>query len=132
MPSRKTDLRPDAKGRYRPYLGWKLGEDGIRRQHRFNLGTDRKEADARMGRLRELWAEVERVAQDGEPIWTPFTLYAANLIAGGTYKIPCPFTLSVVEQVEDPVAEYAQVIHVFREWFPSLDLVPAEPELYAE
>lgn len=132
MPSRKTDLRPDAKGRYRPYLGWKLGEDGIRRQHRFNLGTDRKEADARMGRLRELWAEVERVAQDGEPIWTPFTLYAANLIAGGNYKIACPFTLSVAEQVEDPAAEYAQVIHVFREWFPSLDLVPAEPELYAE
>jgi len=45
MPARKTDLRPDAKGRYRPYLGWKAGDDGVRRQHRFNLGTDRKEAE---------------------------------------------------------------------------------------
>ena len=115
MPSRKTDLRPDAKGRYRPYLGWKVGEDGVRRQHRFSLGTDRKEAEARMSRLRELWAELERLAKGVEPTWTPFTLNAADLIAQGIYKIPYPFDLSVSEQVEDPVAEYAQVIHVFRE-----------------
>lgn len=132
MPARKTELRPDAKGRYRPYLGWKAGDDGVRRQHRFNLGTERKQAEARMSRLRELWKEVEKVAEEAESIWTPFTLYAANLIAEGIYKIPYPYDPSVSEQVEDPVAEYAQVVHVFRGWFPSLDLVPAEPELYAE
>jgi hypothetical protein len=132
VPARKTTLQPDAKGRYRPYLGWKVSGDGIRRQHRFNLGTDRREAEARMSRLRELWKEVEKVADQSEPIWTPFTLYAANLIAEGTYKVPYLFDPSLGEQVEDPVAEYAQVIHVFRGWFPSLDLVPAEPKLYAE
>ena len=61
MPSRKNDLRPDAKGRYRPYLGWKDAEDGVRRHHRFNLGSDCKEAEARMARLRELWAETEKL-----------------------------------------------------------------------
>lgn len=131
MPSRKNDLRPDAEGRYRPYLGWKFSEDGVRRQHRFNLGSDRKEAEARMARLRELWAETEKLGGD-EPIWAPFPLYAANLIAKGIYKIPYPFYPETVEQVDDPVAEYAQVIHVMREQFPSLDLVPAEPQLYAE
>ena len=130
MPSRKNNLRPDAKGRYRPYLGWKICEDGVRRQHRFNLGSDRKEAEARMARLRELWAETEKLGGD-EPIWAPFPLYAADLIAKGVYKIPYPFDPETVEQVDDPVAEYAQVIHVMREQFPSLDLTPAEPQLYA-
>jgi hypothetical protein len=62
MTLRKTQLKPDAKGRYRPYLGWKVGDDGKRRQHRFNLGTDRKEADRRTARLRELWVENEKAA----------------------------------------------------------------------
>ena len=62
MPARNTALKPDANGRYHPYSGWKLGEDGQRRQRRFNLGTDRKEAERRMARLRELWAENEKVA----------------------------------------------------------------------
>lgn len=131
MPSRKYDLRPDEKGRYRPYLGWKIGDDGVRRQHRFNLGSDRKEAEARMARLRELWAETEKLGGD-EPIWTAFTLYAAELVSKGNYKISYPFHTETVTQVDDPVAEYAQLIHVMREQFPSLDLVPAEPELYAE
>jgi hypothetical protein len=132
MPARKNDLRPDAKGRYRPYLGWKDGDDGVRRQHRFNLGTDRKVAESRMSRLRELWHEVEKAAEEAPPIWTSFTLYAANLIAEGTYKIPYPFDMSVIGQLQDPVAEYAQLLHVLRESFPSLDLIPAEPDLYAE
>ena len=90
MSSPKNDLRPDAKGKYRPYLGWKIGEDGVRRQHRFNLGTDHKEAEARMPRLRELWAETEKLGGD-EPIWPPFCLYATDLIAKGIYKIPYPY-----------------------------------------
>ncbi len=89
MPSRKNDLRPDAKGRYRPYLGWKIGENGVRRQHRFNLGSDRKEAEARMARLRELWAEMEKLGGD-EPIWASFPLYAA---------IPCPRTQTAASAI---------------------------------
>lgn len=128
MPARKTDLKPDAQGRYRPYLGWKLGEDGVRRQHRFNLGSDRKEAERRMARLRELWAESEKAA--GEPTWTPFALGAANQIAQGIYKIP--FDDGYAKQREDPATEYGQMLNVFRGHYPSLEIVPADTELYAE
>lgn len=130
MPARKTDLKPDAQGRYRPYLGWKIGEDGIRRQHRFNLGTDRKEAERRIARLRELWAENEKAA--GEPTWFPFALSAANQIAQGIYRIPYHLDVAYAEQMEDPVTEYAQMINVLRGQFPSLEIVPADPDLYAE
>lgn len=91
MPARNTALKPDANGRYRPYLGWKLGEDGQRRQHRFNLGSDRKEAERRMARLRELWAENETAA--GEPTWTPFALSCANQIAEGTSRLQPSLTV---------------------------------------
>ena len=130
MPARNTELKPDQKGRYRPYLGWKVGEDGERRQHRFNLGADRKEAERRMARLRELWAENKKAA--GEPTWTPFALSAAISIARGVYKIPYRVDASTAEALEEPVAEYAQLIHVLREQFPSLEIVAADPELYAK
>ncbi len=38
---------PDSAGRYRPYVGWKIGGDFQRRQQRFNFGTVRKEAERR-------------------------------------------------------------------------------------
>lgn len=130
MPARNTDLKPDAQGRYRPYLGWKVGEDGIRRQHRFNLGTDRKEAERRMARLRELWADNEKAA--GEPTWTPFALSCANQIAQGNYKIAYCFDDDYAEMLEDPASEYAQMINVLRGQFPSLEIVPGDSDLYAE
>ena len=130
MSARNTALKPDANGRYRPYLGWKTGDDGIRRQHRFNLGSDRKEAERRMARLRELWAENETVA--GEPTWTPFALSCANQIAQGDYKIAYYLDESFAEQMEDPATEYAQMINVLRGQFPSLEIIPAAPDLYAE
>lgn len=44
-----------------------------------------------MARLRELWADNEKVA--GEPTWTLFALSAANSIAQGNYKTPYRQTL---------------------------------------
>ena len=78
-----------------------------------------------MARLRELWAETEKLGGD-EPIWAPFPLYAADLIAKGVYKISYPFDPETVEQVDDPVAEYAQIIHATRTSF-HLQPRPAEP-----
>lgn len=56
MAVRKRSLKPDPKGRYRPYLGSRI--DG--KQQRFNLGSDRAEAERRMNRLYELWSENVR------------------------------------------------------------------------
>ena len=63
MARRNRDLSPDPQGRYRPYLGWKLGEDGTRRQHRFNLGTDKREAEKRFARIKELYDDNCRLSR---------------------------------------------------------------------
>jgi hypothetical protein len=54
--SRDRELTAADEGRYRPYLGWKadvtFDADQTprytnRRRHRFNLGTDKREAEKR-------------------------------------------------------------------------------------
>src|SRR3712207_2345976 len=88
MAIRKHDLRPDPQGRYRPYLGWKRGKDGVRRQHRFNLGTDKKEAEYRLAKIRQLYEENCRVIK--EDLWSPRALSYAELIARGFYRVIYP------------------------------------------
>jgi len=132
MAARNRDLRPDPQGRYRPYLGWKIGEDGVRRQHRFNLGTDKREAERRFVKLRELFDENLRVYDAGdEDIWSPLALSYAEKIAKGKYRISYP-PLPPDGGYTDPLLEYAQMVHTVRGWFPSLELVPEDPALYAE
>lgn len=129
MARRNRDLSPDPQGRYRPYLGWKIGEDGKKRQHRFNLGTDRKEAERRLAKLRELFDENCRVVR--EDLWSPLALSYAEEIAQGRHRItyfPPPPGLCI----EDPVTDYAQMLQVDRDRFPSLDLIPSDPTLHAE
>lgn len=147
MPTRKRELSPDEKGRYRPYLGKKIVRVVITRlpgaapdslpdtvvyedrPHRFNLGTDRREAERRLARIRELYEENCRV--NGQEVWSDRALEYAERIAKGEYRIEVP-PLSPDCPVHDPVAEYGQVIQVDRDRFPSLDLVPADPALHAE
>ncbi|AMV40224.1 helix-turn-helix domain-containing protein [Planctomyces sp. SH-PL62] len=129
MARRNRDLSPDPQGRYRPYLGWKHGEDGKKRQHRFNLGTDRKEAERRLAKLRELYDENCRVVR--EDLWSPLALSYAEEIARGRHRItyfPPPPELCI----EDPATDYAQMLQVDRDRFPSLDLIPSDPTLHAE
>ena len=124
MPVRKRLLKPDPMGRYRPYLGYRI--DG--KQQRFNLGTDKTEAERRFNRLFELWGE--NVSAAGEEVWSPLALGFARQVAEGKRKIEYPFSSRILE-ADDPAAEYTQMIHVERERFPSLDIVAADPEIYA-
>jgi hypothetical protein len=129
MARRNRDLSPDPAGRYRPYLGWKIGEDGKKRQHRFNLGTDRKGAEHRLAKIRQLYDENCRVVR--EDLWSPLALSYAEEIAKGRHRItyfPPPPELCI----EDPETDYAQMLQVDRDRFPSLDLVPSDPILHAE
>jgi len=129
MAARNRDLRPDPQGRYRPYLGWKRGDDGVRRQHRFNLGTDKKEAGRRFAKIRELYDENCLVIK--EDLWSPLALSYAEKIARGEYRIAYP-PLPPDGGFADPLLEYAQMVHTMRGWFPSLEVVPADPALYSE
>jgi hypothetical protein len=129
MGSRTRDLRPDPQGRYRPYLGWKVGEDGKRRQHRFNLGTDKREAERRFAKIRELYEDNCRLVR--EDLWSLLALSYAEEIARGRHRItylPPPPELCI----DDPVTDYAQMLQVDRDRFPSLDLIPSDPAMYAE
>jgi len=53
MATRKHDLKADPQGRFRPRIGWEmLFVDGRlvgKRQPRFNLGSDRRQAGGRAG-----------------------------------------------------------------------------------
>jgi len=95
MAVRKRSLKPDPKGRYRPYLGSRI--DG--KQQRFNLGADRAEAERRMNRLYELWEE--NVRANGEEVWSPLALHFAKQIAEGKRKIEYPFQSHFLE-ADDP------------------------------
>ncbi|QDV69001.1 hypothetical protein Poly24_27150 [Rosistilla carotiformis] len=124
MPIRKRILKPDSQGRYRPYLGYRI--DG--KQPRFNLGTDKAQAHRRMNRLFELWDE--NVAVNGEDVWSPLALDFAQDVAKGKRQIEYPFQSHFLE-ADDPAAEYAQMLEVERQRFPSLDLVPTNLQIYA-
>ncbi|MCP4685957.1 MAG: hypothetical protein GY867_11020 [bacterium] len=121
----KRNLKPNPKGRYCPYLGCRVDD----KQQRFNLGSDRAEAERRMNRLYELWEENVRANE--EEVWSPLALHFAKRIAEGKRKIEYPFQSHFLG-ADDPAAEYTQMVHVERERFPSLDIVPADAELYAE
>ncbi len=142
--TRRRELKPDSKGYYRPYVGYKgLSQTGDPketiglalnphrqqwRQHRFNLGTDKREAKRRYARIQELYAESCQVAENDE--WTEFALYAAGLIAKGVYCIPFPFDRQWLDAMQDPAAEYAQLVELSRSRYPSLEIVPEDAALY--
>lgn len=134
--SRNRDLKPDAQGRYRPYLGWKADiatdEDGTtrysnRRQHRFNLGTAKRKAERQLARIRELWDE--NCWANGGEAWTPHALGYAERIARGEYRIEVP-PLTKADGYDDPPAGYFEVVQFERDLYPSLDIVPADPVQY--
>lgn len=70
-------------------------------------------------------------ANGGDEIWSPLALSFAKEVAKGQRRIHYQFDRRLLE-CDDPAAEYAQMVHVERQRFPSLNLVPAEPEIYAE
>src|SRR6187200_2402695 len=129
MATRKHELQADNQGRYRPRIGWLWDEGEGRKQPRFNLGTDRKEAERRYTKIQELY--VENCKMNGEDCWSPLALSYAREIEKGKKVIEFP-PLDKERGYEDPVLEYAQMIEVDQQRFPSLQIVPSDPKLYAE
>jgi integrase len=129
-PTRRRNLNPDSTGCYRPRIGWKRPnwphpEGAV--QPRFNLGRDASEAERRYARIQELYADSCRLI--AEEVWTPFALYAAGLLAQGTYRIPYDFQPYMLEW-DDPISEYSQHIEQERTNYPSIEIVPGDLELW--
>ena len=147
---RKRQLKPDSKGRYRPYVGWKLGDDGTRRQHRFNLGGDRKEAERRYARIQALYDDdcrlsakasleaQQRATAEGlhfygpsPGCWSPRAFQYAQQIADGATAIEMsldPWCTGTVDPRS--IVELQQGIEHARRDYPSLDFVPSDPAAY--
>ncbi len=128
MTTRQRELKPDPRGWYRPRIGW-VRWDGKPTQPRFNLGTDRKEAERRYAKIQELYEENCRV--NGEDQWSPRALGFARELASGKKVVEYP-PPSDENGLEDPQLEYAQMMQVDQQHFPSLQLVPSDHAKYAE
>lgn len=96
MQTRRTALKIDSRGDYRPYIG--VRKDG--KQQRFNLGRDLAEAERRRDRIQRLFAEsVAALASFRHPpYWSEAALQAAKMIADGFDQvvIPPPATLNEI------------------------------------
>ncbi len=129
--ARKRGLAPDSHGRYRPYVGFYVAADGQRRPKRFNLGTDRPEAERRYHRLHDLFADL-----NGD-VWKGRTLaYAEQIAAGERPSFTAFATDSYFPYVLDTrkPEDYAQAIEQERRIFPSLagELQADNPALLVE
>lgn len=133
MAARKRDLKPDPQGRYRPRIGWESAFEGTkylgRRQPRFNLGTDRKEALRRYERILQLYED--NCQSTGDDLWSPVALEYARGIASGSHALQYP-PLPEGYRVCDRTADYARSIEIDRRMFPSIQIVPQDPAMYAE
>ena len=113
--------KPDSQGQFVRQLGWKLNTKAKRVQHKFRLGTEKREAERREDRLRQLWEQVEKDDQSGQPLWDGLTLEIARQIAKGNDKI----ILAPSEDAESD-ADYARRLQLVQNRFPFLRFVPSD------
>lgn len=133
MGVRRTSLKPNKRGRYRRELGYV--DQARTKRVRFDLGSNKHEAEHRAERLLQLFEESMRV-MEGQDVWTPLALDAAKQIATGVYSIcydPVWETLRAIDDeptVQQMAAEYVQMLRVEQRSYPSLHIVPGDEQLY--
>lgn len=70
MPTRtRTTWKPRADGQFDSRVGWKLGPQGKRVQHRFRIGSELREAKRRDHLLRQIWERIEQLEPQA-PLWS--------------------------------------------------------------
>jgi len=118
---------PDAQGQYARQLGWKIDPQGRRVQHKFRLGTDRKEAQRRDDRLRAVWEQVEAQFHGDQPVWDSRTLEIARQLAKGA---------DIIRLAPDPADElpgdYARRLQETQNRFATLRFTPTDRQRYVQ
>ncbi|MCE9562136.1 MAG: hypothetical protein K8U57_08785 [Planctomycetes bacterium] len=116
--------------------------DKGRQQPRFNLGTDKKEAEFRYQRVQALYDDCCR--NNGEAGWTDVAFNWAAQLAAGKRTVEFPRAcwgggappslderLGRTPTVErDYCLDYAQIIEALQRQYPSVVIVPADPDHY--
>jgi hypothetical protein len=119
--------RPDRSGQYARQLGWKHNSRQQKVQHKFRLGTDRREAERRDELLRQLWERLEAEAGQQAALWDDYTLEIAKAVAKGIDRIPLPPLME-----EESAISYAQRLQTTQDRFPFLKFQPTDEQRYAE
>lgn len=115
---------PDPRGYYARQIGWEHSKSGKLQQHKFLLGTDRKEAENRERKLRELWETFEKSCQEPRPLWPPALLAVAQRIAKGIPDIPVPRAPHEMQH------QYAARIQRMQARYPVICFIPADQHAY--
>ena len=146
MPKKSDDdWLPDERGRYRRKVGWWKNDSGVVKEYPFTFGTNKDQAKARLVRVRELWAEVEKIHRnppswDGslgvfplpdenerkksQPLWNAESLWIAKQIAAGSVQVPLGDMPGIHEH------QYAQQVQVLAAKYPFINFVPSNLERY--
>ncbi len=117
--------KPDKQGHYARQLGWKLNGKGVRVQHKFRLGADKREAERRDDQLRRIWEQIDSDSPDGTALWNDLTLEIGKQVAKGAEKV----ALAPKPEDESPVS-YASRLQLIQNRFTFLRFVPTDQLRY--
>ena len=118
--------KPDSQGHYVRQLGWKIGPGDKRVQHKFRLGTDKREAQRRDDRLRQIWEQIEGDHRVDQPVWDELTLEIARQVSKGVEEI------SLAPGGDDEAdTDYARRLQETQNRFPTLRFSPTDKARYA-
>lgn len=120
----RLNWSPDSRGYYTRQIGWEHSRTGKLQQHKFLLGTDRRDAEVRERKLRELWETFEKSCQDARPLWPDALLVIAQLVAKGIPNIPVPRAPQEVQH------QYAARIQRMQAKYPVICFLPADQHAY--
>ena len=120
----RRNWKPDGRGYYNRSIGWKQSITGKVQQHKFILGTDRKEAEKRERKLRELWDVYASGCDEDRPFWTDDLLAIARRIAKGEPDVVIP------RGPQEMLYQYAARIQRIQAKYPVVLFKPEDQHAY--
>ena len=120
----RRNWKPDSRGYYTRQIGWEQSESGKIQQHKFILGTDRKEAEKRERKLRELWDSFVAGRKEGRPFWSDDIMAIAKRVAKGIPDVPIP------RGPQEKQYQYAERIQRIQAKYPVILFKPEDQHAY--
>ncbi len=120
----RSRRKPDSRGYYSRQIGWELSKNGKLQQHKFLLGTDRKEAQRRERKLCELWDNFAATCDEKRPFWPDDLIIIAKRVAKGIPEIPIPRGPSEMQH------QYAARIQCMQAKYPVVLFLPEDQHAY--
>ncbi len=120
----RRNWKPDSRGYYTRQIGWKRSKSGKLLQPKFILGQDRKEAEKRERKLKELWDTFVSEREETKPIWPDDLLIIAKRIAKGIPEVPVP------RGPNEKQMEYANRVQRMQAKYPVVLFLPEDQHAF--